>query len=254
MISHNSSITKATAFVVFILSFLFSAHSQTSYKTEFESFNRAFEPINLDSSQRITPADTFWRGLQDSTIQLDFPFDWGPHTFNSITVSFNGGLIFQDYICDMGFTLITQLEWDINDPSYAKYPPFSRSDSAHGGVFKHTTGSVGNRKTTLEWYNATSNREQVIDTINFQIILYESESRVEYHFGDLNVDSTTWSTINWHFEPSFTFTSTPDCDNELNSEIGILYNGGTKPDIMYFPWNELLEYLEDSLIMTIPEC
>lgn len=231
----------------------FSTYAQSVYKTDFEFFNRNYEFLNQDSSLRLTPDNNYWSRTGEVQVNLDFPFQWGEYSLQSLIMAFDGSFRFLDLICDDDFTLMTVFEWDIKDPSFGQHPPIFESDSAHGGIFMRTTGSPGSRKTTFEWFRAASNAIGVQDTINFQIIFYQGLNRFEYHFEDITVSPSHWSALNSSsFEPAFVFASTPDCDDELNSKLGMVYNDGTSPDTFYYPWRDLFDHFEDSLLLTPP--
>lgn len=218
---------------------LTSFHASSQYKFEFESTNREFNSImNMDEENlnRLTPLNDTWSGDEFALLSLDFEFKWGEYSFDSMILIFEGHFFFQPDVCqNFDYSFNMGFMWGINDPTYFNIPPVGFSDTALGGIFQTTTGPPGQRKYIVEWFNAGGINVHERDTISFQIIFYENQPLIEYHFDKVKVSNETWNSFDFGENPKFGFTPIEkkiDCNNDL-LPLGMLHDHGTSPVFLY---------------------
>ncbi|UMY65732.1 MULTISPECIES: T9SS sorting signal type C domain-containing protein [unclassified Flavobacterium] len=128
-----------------------------------------------------------------------------PYSYtNSFTVS-NGGLILAPFWDDLQTAANATTVADLNN-----------------SINYTTTGSAGNRVTTIEWRNMQDFSTTSTASFNWQVKLYEADGRVEFVYGTMNQSS---SSISYSVGASAATVSTTPTSSELISQTTA--NSGT---------------------------
>jgi len=149
-------------------------YSLTTSNSAYDTIVGGTEVANLNS-------DNFYE------IDLGFSFSFCDSTFQTMYIMDEAYVPVLSYVVNQGYT----------DASKYELLPFGSINIESGNSSKllyKTTGTAGDRITTIEWrdFTYTEPFTSVNSTFNFQLKLYENGNKVEYHYGanDITTDFT----------------------------------------------------------------
>ena len=173
-------------------------------------FADGFEPAAHFGFVDITATGTNLELFDDAymTTDIGFPFTFYGHTADLITVSNNGGLLFDQaagargrigYLSPVNRTLPDRMIgpailpfWDDIQQDYI---------DQIGNVFVQTLGEAPNRRFVVEWFNLPVSFGGA-ETVTFEAILFEGSNDILFQYAD-------------------TTCGTPVCDNGASATIGL---------------------------------
>ncbi len=129
------------------------------------------------------------------TIPLGFNFQYFGQTIDTIKLSLGlGGTLLTSLNSSAIASFISPFGSDLIDRGYSFTSGPGQTGSL-SNISYQTTGGVGSRIFKLEWKNSgfyselSSNGSNSVDSVNFQLWLYEGSNIIEIHFGPSNVQS-----------------------------------------------------------------
>jgi len=126
---------------------------------------------------------------------IGFPFTFYGQTADMITVSNNGGMLFDqatrgraDYLSPSNRTLPDRMM----GPAILPYWDDLQQDyiDGIGNVFTQTVGEAPNRQFIVEWFNLPENFGGAGETVTIEAILYEGSNAIEFVYPDTNCGSS----------------------------------------------------------------
>ena len=128
---------------------------------------------------------------------IGFPFTFYGHTADQITVSNNGGMLF-----DQGTGLDGRLDYlspanrvlpdRMIGPAILPYWEDLQQDylDGIGNVFVETLGTAPNRRFVIEWFNLPVNVVGGGDTVTFEAILFEGSNNILFQYADTDCSNS----------------------------------------------------------------
>ena len=174
-------------------------------------FASGFEPTAQYAFIDITSTGTNLQINDDDYIVtgIGFPFTFYGHTAEALTVSNNGGLLFDqaagtegrtDYLAPGNRTLPDRMI----GPAILPYWEDLQQDyiDGIGNVFVQTLGDAPNRRFVVEWYNLPVNVINGGMMVTLEAILYEGSNDILFQYADVDC-------------------SNPLCNNGVSATIGL---------------------------------
>lgn len=161
--------------------------SSSSFCYSFEGNTSSYDTITGGTEITTLTEDYFYE------IDLGFSFTFCDSTFETLYISYLYGPTFT-YVSGNGITDMMGYELIPFGAAKLEQRSGTVSSGTSGNVSKlisKTTGSAGNRVTTIEWRDFDYSESLLTDNsnVNFQIKLYENGNKVVYHYGAHNVTS-----------------------------------------------------------------
>lgn len=225
---------------------MLNAHSQPYY---FSHYTETYTPLTSGTSMNNGAT---WGGFQTFSVPIGFSFDYMGTSFTSVDFEASGRLIFDAthyYFADM-FTAS-----GLEDKG---------SGSSLSPLSYELSGSGGNQILKIEVNNATYQSDPG-STVNFQLWLYESSSRLELHMGPTTVNGanafpsgafsgvfhvTSWSPLTYGYGLAAYGTPAAPSDSSF-SGTGINTFGIVLSDIP--AENVVYRYTEDAVVPGVPD-
>ena len=163
-----------------------------------------------------------------TTIGLPFPYTFYGQIFNNATLSSNGNLQFlsgdsaynNSCLPNSGFNYAILPLWD----------DLYTADTASGqGIFTSTSGSAPNRIFNIEW-RAQPCCSSGPPTLNFEIRLYEGQTRLDIIYGTLNGNGGSSATVGIQKDTGSVFSQFECNSGGLNSGLMLTYRLATCSD------------------------
>jgi hypothetical protein len=137
-----------------------------------------------------------------SSVMLDFPFEMIGQSSTNINISNNGVVRFAADV-EGDFTEFTNQDLTMIDEINYIAPFWDDINDTTGNIYHETIGMTPDRIFIVQWDNRdhiNSNVEGEIDTVSFQVKLFETSNEIQFHykdvsFGDVNLDSGASSTV-----------------------------------------------------------
>jgi|GEM_PF-372783 len=118
-----------------------------------------------------------------TTINLPFGYTFYGQTFSNVTLSSNGNLQFGSSSTAYANACLPQS--GVNNAIFAFWEDL-RTDCANNGIYTSTSGVAPNRIFNIEWRASYYNASCAGATVNFEVRLYEGQTRFDILYGNLN--------------------------------------------------------------------
>ena len=203
-------------YLTFIL-FFFTIGFSFCQDYSFTSFNQTFEELNNPTT---VTGNEVWE-YPDYEIPIGFDFSILNFTSDKIYFIEDGlaGYISLSPNINSNIPMLIPIGQDIKDRG-------NNSTGSLSPISYKLIGQPGNRILKIEWKNVGFFGDQTEnDYINFQVWLYENNNKIEYHYGDNDINNP----ISYDYEsgPSVLFFPLVDLVNEDFIEDGYVLNGST---------------------------
>lgn len=244
------------SFILFVLNC--NLFAQEDYQLEFNSFSRHFEELDTSQAQVIVSDPLAW-GKFDllGTFPIGFDFQWQDSMYSEAEILTPGVIRLRGSVyCSNEPNARHEIGLfaEIVDPGWWYVNLDGKPDTTIAPVRYITKGTPGDRQFVVEFKN-TSTLAYQGDILNYQIIFYEKESVIEYHFGSLTIDFQSWGRLHLaqNTEPHFTFTFDIDCDNPWdNSQVAFLTQSGDSPVLKVVDYKDIEPFSYDFLLHSPP--
>ena len=118
-----------------------------------------------------------------TTINLPFGYTFYGQTFSNVTLSSNGNLQFGSG--STAYANVCLPQSGVNNAIFAFWEDL-RTDCANNGIYTSISGTPPNRIFNIEWRASYYNASCAGATANFEVRLYEGQTRFDVIYGNLN--------------------------------------------------------------------
>ncbi|HTO15489.1 MAG TPA: T9SS type A sorting domain-containing protein [Edaphocola sp.] len=149
---------------------VFYAQAQTQKRFEV-TMNSGVSYQTLSTAATELPFTTNWDDEISDPIPFPFPFKYQNETINTVIIETDGSLYFNNY--DVPSVSGISMDYE---------------SKGRGKVLYETVGTTGNHIFKVEYRDIGRYDDSTsLDTVNFQIWLYEFDNSIEYHVGFNNI-------------------------------------------------------------------
>lgn len=174
---------------VLFMSYLFfcilaQAFAQPIASYTFSTGNAAYQPLSGGTVLGDTlnePVTLF------NNIPLGFAFNYGGINVNSLSVSVCGSVKLGGSFTEFSLPVIT--EETGSDTVIAVLGSSILRPGGDGEIRYNKSGTAPNQVFTVQWKNYNINYDS--NSINFQLKLYESSNKIEFHYGEFDLDTNS---------------------------------------------------------------
>ena len=161
-----------------------------------------------------------------TTINLPFGYTFYGQTFSNVTLSSNGNLQFGSSSTAYANACLPQ--GGVNNAIFAFWEDL-RTDCSNNGIYTSTSGTAPNRIFNIEWRASYYNASCAGATANFEVRLYEGQTRFDIIYGNLNGNGSS-ATVGVQKDTGSSSTTFECNTGGLSTGLRLIFQSQSCPD------------------------